>query len=747
MIKTLSVDLLSYICEYLDIPSLWGFYKTFHKSRDSLLICALGSSLRCLHAGYLCHDSDGIYMNNYLDDKKIRNGFPLWLLSAPKRLRSIKLVLATTESFCRVIYSIMEIFTSGRCQDLESIVIITGQLSSLSCHMMCSAIAVLMRSISDACKMGYLMKLKEFDITNDDVRSRKRVIKDLITSLINFCPVLQSIGSMDTCPELFEKKLDANCDEKTTEFFGSVANWRSVTSLDISDLIATIRARGGNLEEASEHLINNLSSGIFPKLKKLLFRYQASQLNIGEDSDCLLVFITACFDYFALCDRAFFGSQILVFEIDCVELDPHDHFRNSQDWADLAKRFTPTTTYSSAYASHMRRGIFPNLEILRCNHWLPCSQLLRMFRGNIPWKTIQPTGVPGGAAQNQHVCNKKIGMKLELKLEVSPGTEDPCFSSFLTNLWDPNIQPIWCMLIRRRRRLVHGTERHFCDYDLGYRTNKKLTSNQNPLYYDNLHECYDERPELLDFDQNNIDKYSIDYNSPLKNLSSISFFSEQQVVCTAILKAIQDQKFYGIKVLGLCEDFFRFIGCYKKNIDGKQLRSIISIFRNCSNLNTLYIYLESELMVPLTVFRVKETAIAIIVILSCLNSIVVVEKEEIFTGKNENENENENENVNEEEELIYEDKPLIKTIFIDFPSIIFYKFVRHELLDHLVPLSVLNCDNMTENNLDNHSKISIIVKLKHLSQESSFLWNGDPSGYLLQKVQTNLTDLSSTLVR
>ena len=475
-----NVDALSTICEYLDVPSLRGLYNSIHDTRHNFLRCALGSSLRSVHSGYFGKESVAFDLTDHVDDGSNRNGFLTWLLMAPKAIRSIKLLLKSAvnpEQFCKVVHVIMEIFASGRCQNLESFVIISDKMDFIRTQSLEQTITSLMQSISDACTKGNLLNLRDFDISPSYV-----LTNNLINSLRRYCPELLSIGSMNNCPEALLNYFDYKLDGASLINSEPILGWLSVTSLDVSNLIAAMRDRGGSLEEASEHLIHNLSSGTFPKLTKLLFRYQSRLLDNGEEPDSLLVFVRACFDYFARCENSFFGSQVLVFEIDSADLDPHSHFKNSQDWADLAKKFTPNTEHSNVSAQYTKQGLFPNLEILRCNHWLPCSQLLRMFCGNVPRGTIKSKGRREEVRQSVvdardnssinksratfsvnsawNISQSGWNPRLGLRLEVCPGIEDPCFSSFLSNLWDPEILPIWCLLVRRKRRLVHGKLRN-----------------------------------------------------------------------------------------------------------------------------------------------------------------------------------------------------------------------------------------------------------------------------------------------
>ena len=765
-----SIDALSTICEYLDVPSLQGLYNSVHETRHSFLRCALGSSLRSVHSGYFGDESVAFYLTDHVDDGNNRNGFLTWLLIAPKAIRSIKLLLKSAvnpEQFCKVVHVMMEIFASGRCQSLESFVIISDKMDFIRIQSLEQTITSFMQSISDACTKGNLLNLRDFDISPSYV-----LTNNLINSLRRYCPELLSIGSMNNCPEAllnyFDYKLDGASLMNSEPFLG----WRSVTSLDVSDLIAARRDRGGSLEEASEHLIHNLSSGTFPKLTKLLFRYQSRLLDNGEEPDSLLVFVRACYDYFARCEISFFGSQVLVFEIDSADLDPHSHFKNSQDWADLAKKFTPTTEQSNVHAHYTKRGLFPNLEILRCNNWLPCSQLLRMFCGNVPRGTIQSKGRREeerqsviytrdnsninkirttsrlNSAENfsQSGCNPILG----LRLEVCPGIEDPCFSSFLSNLWDPEIIPIWCLLVRRKRRLVYGKFRNFCDYDLGYRTDKESTINPNPLYYDQPEECYDGRPKIIGFDSYFADEYCI-------NNDFFSDCTEQQVVCAAILKCIQEGRFCNIKVLGLCEEFFRFVGFFQKNIAERELISIGTIFNDCLSLETLYIYLDSELRSPLDMRRLKEVTSAIIVILSSFTTMIPMGKKKMTLKVKENDNVCSNgsihdENKNRKPTSHSKDVHLIETVIIDFPSQIFYKYVRRELCKYMKPLSAVNRTDKTKNCNDKLSSkrgkvedgdtcdhsANIILKIIHLSMECSFIWSGDPGSNILHEAQNNL---------
>ena len=769
-----SVDTLSTICEYLDAPSLQGLYNSIHESRYDFLRCALGSSLRSVHSGYYCKESVAFDLTYYVDDGSNRNGFLKWLFTAPKAMRSIKLLIksaANPKQFCTVVHIITEIFTSGRCQSLESFVIISDDMDLIRVQSMEQTISSFMQSISYACTEGNLRNLRLFDVSFS-----YSLTNNLIYSLRNYCPGLQSICSINNCPEALLNYFDYELDGATTMNMEPIVGWRSVTSLDVSSIIAAIRDRGGSLEEASEHLIRNLTCGTFPKLTKLLFRYQTRLLDNGEQSDSLLVFITACFDYFVQYEHSFFGSQILVFEIDCADLDPHSHFRNSQEWADLAKKFTPTTEHSTTYAHSTKRGLFPNLEILRCNHWLPCSQLLRMFCGNVLRGTINSKGRQKGEIQsvtegryrycessnmnktcfstNSAENTSQSGSKTRqgLKFEVCPGVEDPCFSSFLSNLWDPLILPIWCLLIRRKRRLVYGEHMYFCDHDLGYRTNKESTVNPNPLYYDLPEDCYDERPVILGLNSHFTDEYCVENDL-------FTDFNEQQVVCAAILKCFKEKRFCGIEILGLCEEFFRFLGCFKKNIAESEQISIGIIFRDCLSLRTLYIYLDSELRSPLDMRRVKEVTTAIIVILSSLCSIFSIEERGITLIVDEcnncrgNGSKEENESDGKKNFCHSTDEYLINTVIIDFPSKIFYKYIRHELFNYLQPLSSTACSDVTNNCNDklsrkignveageaNDHRINIILKIIHLSMECSFIWNGDPGRKILHEVQNDLS--------
>lgn len=175
-----------------------------------------------------------------------------------------------------------------------------------------------------------------------------------------------------------------------------------------------------------------------------------------------------------------------------------------QAWADLEKKYAPVDLVTGlrcgatcAYSSHApapapvttsplrslsltlsllfsnercRRGLFPALRTLRCNHWLPSAQFLRLIRGihdegrarlnplsdldhddndsdhddDDAWRGTQRGGTGAGIDTRSGGHGGDGGGGLPLRLEICPGMEDPCTASFLLTCWDASLLPLRC---------------------------------------------------------------------------------------------------------------------------------------------------------------------------------------------------------------------------------------------------------------------------------------------------------------
>ena len=742
-----------------------GLYDSYrendYRARD-----ALGSCLRSIHSGFISCDSTFNANENpiyNLDDYKTLNGFPLWVIAAPQSVRSIKLFFqegTNDDTLCRVLFSISERFSSGYCSDLERFVIAIGGAPS---EIVFQALEDLRNVIKDACRAGELDNLREIIIDHENfVTTPRNPMKyhrhclEYITALRQCCPLLESIGSI--CLSHYDGfiKKTIDLDDHCSNGLDYEAPWSKLTSIDLSDLLSKIPKNlsdiGDSVNASSKTLISAFSSGAFPLLTKIKFRYQEPELD-SEEPDSLLIFMTACLNYIQEGGSDFFGFNILIFEIDALILDPQNHYIQTQKWAELAEKFSSMTRLSTNINinNSQLNGLFPNLEVLKCNHWLPSAQLLRIFCGNRPnLQSISPQNTLQNnlPSNNMNKLNKNVKMNTEeksknlikksgLKFEISPGSEDPNFSSFLTNLFEPELLSLKSLLIRRKRRFVHGVMINFCDQDLGYRLSKNNTSENNILQSDNLIEYYDNRADLLEL--------GIFHDEYVRN-DDMNVRESEEITATneALFKAMKNRKLRDLEELGISEEFLRFLKCsVKKSIKERncdQTNEVQMLFSNCDSLKILYLYLESELRCPISLISINERFHAVLVFLSSLSSRTFSPKispEECSPSPRDSDKSN--------SEIIR-----IETVKIDFPSRLLYNSFRSKFLTLLPSLSlpsykfnskndgknvILSYDNKLNNMIKEsniNESISFVLILLYGVQSCSFLWDGKVSTDTLQ---------------
>lgn len=605
----------------------------------------MGNRLRYLHSGAISPESTTYELQNE-ETVPVSIGFPAWIFTS-RLLRSLKLYFnekIDQQSISGILSIIRQRFLSGSLCELECCVLVICQ-HPLSKELL-NSIFRLQTSISTACKLGKVQKLDEITISYNSSNSYFEGLPTEKNFVKNMCPQLKVLDKYSSIA-IFSASTDLSFRFESLCFL-------SLKSLDLSEAIASMVADSDQqLEFSCRSLVSYLSRGSFPSLTEVSINCPGPDLDYN--TDILLYFIIACADYY-YCDtyiNGFFGLQICTFEIDVRSLDASEHFFSSQAWADLVRRYDPLIGTNDLLPSN-KGGLFPALEILRCNHWLPSGLLFRLF------------------------CGSKRGTDLDFKrrlhLEISPGAEDPCFSSILVNTWHPEELHIHTLLIRRKRRLIHGMITHFCNTEM-------LSDSLN---------------DVLDLDEFH-DAYVVEDEGPLSNEGNSSDYC--QVVNSALYRAMRDGKLAGVRELGILEDYLHFLGCFHDStLDENIVNAVMFVFKSCLGLKVLRIYFDNEQRNPTTKDRSLAVIRALLVFLSglALCSLSINEKQQ--------ESQKETTSHLSDSPLSQEDKqrqgyPMkIETVVIDIPGRTLYLLLRAHFLDIMESLSLPKGDK-TKNDL------------------------------------------------
>jgi hypothetical protein len=632
-------ELWALIFDYLEIVVLKHIYDSMG---NSIIVRRLmGKCLHSLHSGTINHESKSYELQNKIYSLDESNGFLTWIFNS-KFLQSLKLYFNEKidhQSIGRFLSIIGRRFLSGYLCELECCVLVICQYP-LSIELL-DAILDLQLSISAAYRSGKITKLTEITISYDcptDNHSN--------TYIEVLCPQLKvldrysykAIFSALDVPPLFDSSLfESSC-------------FSSIESLDLSEAISSMMANSGQqLEAVCASLVSNLSKGLFPFLRKVSIKCPGPDLDYN--TDILLYFVIACADYY-YCDTyihgRFFGLQISTFEIDVTSLDANEHFNSSQAWADLVRKYDPLIGTNDFFPSN-KGGLFPGLEVLRCNHWLPSGQIFRLFCGS--------------------KRGRDMNYKRQLHLEISPGAEDPCFSSFLINTWHPEELHIHTLLIRRKRRLIHGMMTHFYDTD-------------------NFTDSLDDMLNLDEFQ----DEYVVEVELPLSNAENYSCY---EVVNSALYRAMREGKLASVRELGILEDYLRFLGCFRDNISDENTIDgrVIYVFKSCIELKVLRIYLDNERRKPTNKDRVQALSRALLVFLRGLASHLILRSEKQQELQKEEATTHLSDSSLSQEEKRMQGSPL-DLVVIDIPSRKFFSLLRANLLEIMESLSFLKSERI-----------------------------------------------------
>ena len=741
--KRLSDQLLSCVCDYLDVSSLSRLYGSYDEN-DHYQKNMLGSCLHSIHTGILCHETtfadceDAI---NCLDfDEQDLMG---WIWTAPESVRSINLFFPRDidkNTVHNVFSALRHSIHSKSYRNIETIVLVIASDDDDITESTCS----LRHVIAGKCRSGELKNLRELLFDFDEklnidfrmIQADHFLLTTQFFALRENCPFLHSVSPVCLA---FDSDYIRNCfnmNERVASNAGALLSWTTIASLDLSGLLCIFAdvadLNDVSLEDCSGDLIKSLSGGLYTSLTKISYRDQDF---IRDGPDTLLHFIAACYTYIDKGGLEFFGSEIRVLEIDSRELDVDYGFYHR--WTELSKQASKMRNLG-IHSPHLN-GLFPNLEVLRCNRWFPCAQLLRLF------------------------CGTKSKTS-SLKLEVSPGVEDPSFSSFLVNLWNPVNLPISCFLIRRKRRLVHGAKGHFCNYDVGYLNPESKAQGALQSI-----EERDNRPHLLDL-QSFEDEHREEDGE-----------EESTAVDDAIYSAMKNGQFRGVEVLGVSESFLKSRLIFFQNILDlpSTLASLSEMLGCCCKLQTLVIYPDCELRCPLSADRMKKFVDGVVVLLSSIRRVKEDrEEEEEKEAKRKNgieradnsesdvavtsdrvalchlsddtyNDENHdiaNDDVDVKEDVGHElwrprhnpvDRSLIEKFVIDAPSKFFYARLRERFLS-LMELEVQDPAVVATGGLDNEIKNKneklLTVQIQCGSQSRTFTWE-DRLGVILRSTQ------------